>query len=89
MNDEQILQRGGDEEEIEQYAKEHGADLTEEDVIKQEIADILGLELEENEWRLIVVDDNGNALEYSDWTEEVNQIYEYIIKIKKGSNQNA
>jgi hypothetical protein len=36
MDDEQILERGGTEEDIKQYAKEHGADLTEEDVLIEE-----------------------------------------------------
>lgn len=31
MDDEQILARGGDENDIAEYAKEHGADLTEKD----------------------------------------------------------
>lgn len=32
MDDETILQRGGDERDIREYAKQNGADLTEEDV---------------------------------------------------------
>jgi Zn finger protein HypA/HybF involved in hydrogenase expression len=32
MNDEQILERGGDEEDIRKYAEQNGADLTEQDV---------------------------------------------------------
>jgi hypothetical protein len=34
MNDEQILQRGGTETDIEEYAKQKGADFTETDFLK-------------------------------------------------------
>ena len=34
MDDEQILARGGTQEDIEAYAKQNGADLTEEDLKK-------------------------------------------------------
>lgn len=37
MNDEQILERGGTEEDIKKYAEANGADLTEIDVINDEI----------------------------------------------------
>lgn len=37
MNDEQILARGGSKEDIRQYARENGVDLTKEDFEKEEI----------------------------------------------------
>lgn len=36
MNDEQILERGGTEEDIRKYAEENGANLTREDVLDTE-----------------------------------------------------
>jgi hypothetical protein len=42
MDDEQILNRGGDEQEIAEYAKEHGADLTEDDV-RPEVAEAVAV----------------------------------------------
>lgn len=36
MNDDQILERGGTEEDIENYAKQNGADLEEEDICQCE-----------------------------------------------------
>lgn len=36
MDDEQILMRGGDEEDIRKYAEEGGANLTEEDVHRED-----------------------------------------------------
>lgn len=35
MDDEAILARGGDEEDIKTYANEHGANLTAEDVMRE------------------------------------------------------
>jgi hypothetical protein len=37
MNDEQILFAGGDENDVRQYAEEHGANLAREDVANEEI----------------------------------------------------
>lgn len=37
MNDDQILQMGGDENDIERYAMEHGANLTEEDIVENDM----------------------------------------------------
>jgi hypothetical protein len=46
MDDEQIIQRGGDQSDVEEYAKSNGADLTEEDfmyeAIRQRIGEIIG-----------------------------------------------
>ena len=37
MNDEQILMMGGTQRDIDEYAKNNGADLTEEDVLAEEL----------------------------------------------------
>jgi len=46
MDDEQILARGGDENEIAEYAKSNGANLTKEDsmygAIRERIGEIIG-----------------------------------------------
>lgn len=49
MDDDQILMKGGTEEDIEKYAKQNGADLTKEDVendIQIEEVNILGMPLQ-------------------------------------------
>jgi hypothetical protein len=49
MDDNQILARGGDEHDIEAYAKANGADLTEEDVKNHELIKTLKMIAEDAE----------------------------------------
>lgn len=46
--------------------------------IEEKIADILGLEKEATEWRLITRDENNRKIEYTDYTDEVKEICSLI-----------
>lgn len=51
MNDEQILQRGGDEEDIRKYAEQNGASLTQEPMEwDKDIISILDQKYVDKEW---------------------------------------
>lgn len=45
---------------------------------KKEIADILGLEFEGNEYRLITYNENNVPLEFTDYSDEVQEIEDLI-----------
>jgi hypothetical protein len=62
LDDEQILERGGDEGEIEEYAKENGADLTKEDFEKEKVIQIaFQPETRESYTKLFLLTNKGNV----------------------------